>query len=187
MYLASVQDFTSQHGRIASLHHAAECQAHLLSFLASVNSPADFLSAYVGFVYFDCSIQLLKGNHFRHSVPDAVAQIPCSTVVDSEHSLELTCAYALGGLAIQGDSKEPTLSEPSVCRGKSCQPTQRSGNGMTHYRNCTDHALRSMKCADHRTLGSKSFWATVAAPDSCGTAGHHQNALLTHRGQLLLS
>src|SRR4029077_7430965 len=45
---------------------------NLFRLLASVDTPSDFLSAYIGFIYFDCAVQFLKGLVFGHSVPDAV-------------------------------------------------------------------------------------------------------------------
>lgn len=78
-----------------------------LGFLASVNAPSDFLSAYIGFVYLNFARQFLKGLIFGHCVPDTVTEIPRCAVVNSQHTVELVRRHPFLGLAKQVDSKEP--------------------------------------------------------------------------------
>ena len=80
---------------------------YFFRFLASVDAPTDLFAAYIGFIYFDCAIQLLKGNIFGHSMTDAVTEIPCRAVVNSEHPLKLVSRHSLAGLAEQIDGQKP--------------------------------------------------------------------------------
>src|SRR5438876_971174 len=75
--------------------------------LASVDAPAALLSAHIGFVYFDGAIQLRKGLYSSHRMADSVTEIPCSTVVDSQHTFKLICRHPFERLAHQISSEEP--------------------------------------------------------------------------------
>jgi hypothetical protein len=79
----------------------------LFGFLASIDAPSDFLSAYLGFVHFDGTSKFLKWRFLSHRVPDAMTQIPRRPVVDSQHPFKLVCRHSLAGLAKQEHSKKP--------------------------------------------------------------------------------
>src|SRR5580704_140286 len=62
--------------------------------------PAAFLAAYVGFINFDRAIQRF-GRYFQHGRADAVAEIPCCLVADSERAWNLAGRHPLFGFAEQ--------------------------------------------------------------------------------------
>src|SRR6266851_8593423 len=51
-------------------------------------TPAAFLARNVGFINFNCAAKFRRG-YFQHRRPNAMAQIPCGLVADSEHSVNL--------------------------------------------------------------------------------------------------
>jgi hypothetical protein len=65
------------------------------------------LSAHIGFVDLDCSIQHLV--NFGHGEADSVAEIPCGFVADSQRALDLIRTHALLCFAEQKRSEEPFL------------------------------------------------------------------------------
>jgi hypothetical protein len=74
--------------------------------LAVVNTLADLLSAYVGFVYFANAVHLRLCNLFD-SMTDAMAEIPCRAVVDFQHPMKLMGTHAFLRLADEVDREEP--------------------------------------------------------------------------------
>jgi len=82
--------------------------------LVPLEAPAHVLyaSADEGFVHLDDSAQLL-GVEFRHSRPDAMAEIPGRPVSDFERPLHLVGGNALAGLNHKVKSNEP-LAERKV-------------------------------------------------------------------------
>src|SRR6185312_5622684 len=65
-------------------------------------------SADVGFIYFDRTIQQWLVNFF-HRRTNAMAEIPCGLIADSQSSLDLVSTHSLAGLAEQERGKEPLL------------------------------------------------------------------------------
>src|SRR5690242_11551232 len=75
--------------------------------LTEADAFALLLSADIGFVNLDCSIQHLMD--FGHGEADSMAEIPCGLVADSESALDLIRAHALLGFAEQQCSEKPLL------------------------------------------------------------------------------
>ncbi len=61
----------------------------------------------VGFVNLYGSPKFLNGRNRLHSRTDAMAEIPCCLVTDTQHPLELVGAHSLAGLAQDVGRKEP--------------------------------------------------------------------------------
>src|SRR5271165_82207 len=59
-----------------------------------------------GLIYFNRSAERLRVNGL-HRVPDAMAEIPCGAVVDTQHPLELVRRHSLARLTNQERSKKP--------------------------------------------------------------------------------
>ena len=74
----------------------------IVSGSSSVTFAAD-----VGFVNLDCAVQHLV--NFGHGESDAMAEIPCGLVTDSECALDLICAHSFFGFAEQKGSEKPFL------------------------------------------------------------------------------
>lgn len=62
----------------------------------------------VGFVYLDSAIHH-RAFYFFHRGPDAMAEIPCGFVADSECALDLICGHALTRLTEKQSSDKPFL------------------------------------------------------------------------------
>lgn len=91
----------------------ADADDNFLFCLGSFGTASAHLSADVGFIHLDYSVKLF-GLCFGHCMPDSVAEIPCSPVVDSQHPLELIRRHALARLADEKHGKKP-FRQRQVC------------------------------------------------------------------------
>ena len=94
----------------------------LVAVSESSFTPSPLASANKGFVNLDSTTQFLNGWDGLHCVPDAMAEIPCGAIVDSQHPFKLIRRHPLARLADQERSKEPfnqgqmRVMEHRVCR-----------------------------------------------------------------------
>ena len=101
---ARLRIFRMEESQVATA--LTDADHNLFCLFASVNTPADLFAAYAGLIYFDRAIQFRSGD-LLDRMAYAMTEIPCGSVIDSQHSLQLIRAHALPGLAHDVGSKEP--------------------------------------------------------------------------------
>ena len=126
MYFASVPDFTSssvEEAEIAATLPDANNYLLLALRMPNLVLVAALPPADERLIYFNGSAERLR-ICVLHRVPDAMAEIPCRAVVDSQHPLKLIRRHPLARLANQERRKEPLnqrqvrVMEHRVCRDR---------------------------------------------------------------------
>lgn len=87
----------------------SESDHDFLGFLCSVNTLADLLSADVGLIHFDGTVQHGLIFHFLHSGADAVAEVPSGFVADSQCSFHLVRGETFSRFHHQQDGRKPLV------------------------------------------------------------------------------